>query len=349
MLELRTDSLTGRSVLVAENRAARPNEFGDCVLAEPAAGPAAVADRRSPAHAPQVAACPFCPGHEHITPPAVFEMPGADGRWQIRVVPNKYPAVTECAAIAAAEATSPAYPPATRIVPAVGVHEVIIESPRHVDHMSSLSASELGDVLATYAQRLRHWRDDERLAYGLVFKNQGQRAGASLVHVHSQFIALPAIPPAVESELGRAERMFRWYRGCRYCQLIEQERSHGQRVVFDGDGLIAFCPIASMQPYEVWLLPTEHHASFDDTPPELLERLAVVLHALAVRVESVVADGALNVLVRTAPWRVQCGDWCHWRFELLPRVIAMAGFELAGGMSINPVAPERAASKLRSV
>ena len=347
MLELRTDSLTGRSVLVAENRAARPNEFAEFAVDE-----AVSAGRTPDVHAPRVAECPFCPGHEHDTPPAVYELPNVEGGWQTRVVPNKYPAVSEAAGAPDARAsfrTRPTSPPATSIVPAVGIHEVIIESPRHIDRISALSAGEVRNVLNTYSLRLRHWRDDERLAYGLVFKNQGPRAGASLAHVHSQFIALPAIPPAVESELGRAERMFRWYGACPYCRLIEEERSHGERVVFDDGGLIALCPIASLQPYEVWLLPTEHQASFDDSPPGLLEQLAQLLHTVAGRVEAVVADGALNMLLRTAPWRVQCGEWCHWRIELLPRAIAMAGFELAGGMSINPVAPERAASKLRSV
>ena len=64
--------------------------------------------------------------------------------------------------------------------PALGVHEVIIESSRHVDRLSSLSVDELQDVLQTYAQRLRHWRADGRFAYGLVFKNQGPRAGRRL-------------------------------------------------------------------------------------------------------------------------------------------------------------------------
>ena len=69
---------------------------------------------------------------------------------------------------------------------------MIIESARHVDRMSALSVAELAEVLDAYRERLAHWRDERAsFEYGLVFKNLGAAAGASLAHVHSQLIALP--------------------------------------------------------------------------------------------------------------------------------------------------------------
>ena len=77
---------------------------------------------------------------------------------------------------------------------------------------------EFGDVLEAYAARLRHWRDDGRFRYGLVFKNQGPRAGASLAHLHSQLVALPAVPSNVGREMRRAEHDFDAQRSCPYCR-----------------------------------------------------------------------------------------------------------------------------------
>jgi UDPglucose--hexose-1-phosphate uridylyltransferase len=65
-------------------------------------------------------------------------------------------------------------------------------------------------------------------------------------------------------------------------------------------------------------------------------------------VEAVVPEAAYNLILRTAPWRGDSAQF-HWRIELLPRSCALAGFELATGLAINPVAPERAAGKLRSI
>jgi UDPglucose--hexose-1-phosphate uridylyltransferase len=333
---------------VAENRAARPNEFDEAWARE-------TLSRRAAEEAQ--AACPFCHGHEHRTPPAVYESLDAQGRWQVRAVPNRYPAVTlseEIASASTSRTTIPsAWPLSTRdsssAVPAIGVHEVIVESPRHVDRMSALGEVELRSVLESYAARLRYWRADGRFSYALVFKNQGPRAGASLAHVHSQLIVLPNVPPLVQAEMERAEREFSERQACPYCLLIEQERSTLERTVHESDSFVVFCPFASLQAYEVWLMPTKHSTSFEDLPSATFEDLSRVLHDVIRRVESVVPDAAYNLLLRTRPWRGCDAAWSHWRIELVPRTTALAGLELGAGVYINPVAPERAAGKLRSI
>jgi UDPglucose--hexose-1-phosphate uridylyltransferase len=337
MPEFRTDSLTGRSVIIAENRADRPNEFA------PAARQDAPSDATSGETPTAPFACPFCPGQESETPAAVYEQLGDDSRWRLRVVPNRYPALTP----------DPVLPhpnpfpegEGTCGQPSVGVHEVVIESARHVESVTALSVSEFGDVLEAYAQRLIHWRNDGRFRYGLVFKNVGRQAGASLSHVHSQLIALPEVPPVAERELNRATAEFESQPVCPYCRWISQERTSGERIVFERDGFMAFCPFASLLPYEVWLMPVGHEPWFERGGAT--ERLAGVLHDLLRRVEAVVPASGYNLLVRTAPWDEDVGSWCHWRIEILPRLASIAGLELATGVHINPLAPEHAARQMR--
>jgi UDPglucose--hexose-1-phosphate uridylyltransferase len=72
-----------------------------------------------------------------------------------------------------------------------------------------------------------------------------------------------------------------------------------------------------------------------------------VLHPLLARLESLVPAASYNLLLRTAPWNIDSGSWFHWRIELLPRVNPIAGLELATGMYINPIPPERAARNLQ--
>jgi UDPglucose--hexose-1-phosphate uridylyltransferase len=340
-------------VIVAENRALRPNEFGEDL--SPAVAPADVpsaAKQSGEADRSSAFVCPFCRGQEHRTPPAVFELADEQGAWLTRVVPNRFPAVTppqEAATLADELVNAAADVPGANVVTAIGAHEVVIESPRHIDRLGSLSASELRGVLDTYARRLRHWRDQGLFAYGLVFKNQGARAGASLAHLHSQLIALPSVPPTVAEERDRAASDYRRAQLCPYCQLIDQERRAATRMICDADGYLAFCPFASLQPYEAWLLPERHAPFFEDLEPDSLDQLASVLVDLVRRVEAVVPKAAYNMLLRTSPWHGEGRSWTHWRFEILPRSSDVAGFELASGVFINPLAPERAASKLRSI
>jgi UDPglucose--hexose-1-phosphate uridylyltransferase len=261
----------------------------------------------------------------------VFTRTDEDGHWRVRVVPNKFPAV-------ALDESS-----------AAGAHEVFIESARHVDRISALSVAEFADVLDAYRERLAHWRTSGRFEYGLVFKNLGAAAGASLAHVHSQLMALPQLPPPVAAEFKRAQQSLAEHGACPYCRLIEDERRTKERIVLEGDGLIAFCPYASLQPCEVWLMPTSHEPWFERRPqPSGDDSLAEMLHSLLARVEAILPRPAYNLLVRTAPWQDAAADCGHWRIEILPRTNPIAGFELATQIYINPLSPTRAAQQLRS-
>ena len=283
-----------------------------------------------PVAAASTADCPFCPGNESITPPEIYTRTDDAGRWRVRVVPNKFPAVA---------VDEPA---------AAGAHEVVIESPRHVDRMSKLSAGELADVLVAYRERLAHWRSGGRFQFGLVFKNFGAAGGASLSHVHSQIMALPHVPPPVAAEHRRAQQSLAEHGTCPYCRLIADERREQTRIVDDRDGLIAFCPYVSRQPHEVWLMPAAHEPWFEHRPETDLAPLASVLRSLLVRVEAVLPVPAYNLLLHTAPWHEDAAPAGHWRIEIVPRANPLAGFELATQIYINPLYPHRAAQQLRS-
>jgi len=291
--EFRTDPLTGRWILVAEGRSERPNDF------------------TTPGQ------CPFCPGQEADTPPAVFTVPGVDGGWQIRVVPNKFPAVT-------------------RDGPAYGVHEVIVEAPEHKLPFADLPADRLKQILDVYQGRLQSLRDDPRLRYAFVFKNHGPASGASRIHPHSQLVALEKVPLQVEQELRAAQR-----RGlCPYCQDLK----HPERIVLETDVITAIVPMAPKFPFEIWLTP-KRHASHFAASIGLAEALAAILRKL----KQAIGLEAYNLGLHTGP--LQAGElaYFHWRLEIVPRLTRLAGFELGTGVYIHEISPERAAKVLRGI
>ena len=155
--------------------------------------------------APAGLTCPFCAGHEAETPPPIATY-GANGKgkWLVRVVPNKFPAVTSMT-------PTPAELPRRRrdatALPGFGRHEVIIESPRHVASLSELTDAEAEAAFAAYRDRLRQLKAERQYRYVQIFKNVGPAAGASLEHVHSQLVALPDVPEVVEQELDGQRRV----------------------------------------------------------------------------------------------------------------------------------------------
>jgi len=317
MSELRRDLISGYSVLIAENRAARPQEF-----ARPA--------RRS------ADSCPFCRGQESQTPAAVAAYPHeADtAAWEVRVVPNKYPAVETTAV--------PGQDPS-----AVGVHEVIIESPHHVDSFSQVSDRQAELTMRAYRDRLLALRRERRLGHVLVFKNARAEGGASLEHTHSQLLATTTVPPVIQLESARAGEHRALHGSCIFCVLLAEEMA-GQRAVVQSQNFTAFCPYASRFPYEMWLLPTEHQTAFEDLPATQLAELGVFLRGLLRRLESCLGTPAYNYWLHNPPLRRSRHDDYHWHIEIAPRLSQLAGYELGTGCFINPVAPEYAADRLRS-
>jgi UDPglucose--hexose-1-phosphate uridylyltransferase len=308
MSELRHDALTGRLVLLAPGRADRPSTT-------PTAGPS-----------PSPASCPFCPGHEHETPPEVFRLgagaPDTPG-WRVRVVPNLYPIVSDEGGGAGAH----------------GAHEVIVVSP---DHAATFGA--LDDEAAVEAMTIMQERSRAHAASGRdhvqVFVNQGRAAGASIEHPHAQVIALEFVPPSVSVAVERFEDA--------KLDLVLGDQSDaigdGGGVVV-GDAVRAWCPRASASPFEVRVAALGAGPRFARATDGETLGVALVLRDVLDKVRRLLDDPPYNVVVHDAP---VAGDVTfHWWVEIVPRIAVVAGFELGTGVLVNTVDPANAAQLLR--
>ena len=332
MSELRKDPILGRWVIIATERAKRPDDF-----------------KGKPAESKfKSGQCPFCEGNEKVTPPEIMAIRSADSRpnekgWKIRVVPNKFPAVS-----IEGNLDKRGYGVYDRMA-GIGAHEVIIESPDHHASMVGLSEEQIRNVLWVYRQRMLDLKKDARLVFALIFKNVGDPAGASLEHTHSQLVATPIVPIRIKQEM-TGSKTFYDYRGrCLFCDIIDQEKEVKQRLVIDDEHFIAFCPFASRFPFETWILPKQHLTHFENTPQGDLPALARILKQVSVKIESVLSNAAYNLLIHTTPFNMDETEYYHWHIEIIPRITHVAGYEWGTGFYINPVPPEDAAKYLREV
>jgi UDPglucose--hexose-1-phosphate uridylyltransferase len=331
MPELRRDPVTGRWVIIATDRPKRPDDFHFERVT--------VAGREH---------CPFCPGHEAMTPPEVlaYRQPGSQPDtpgWDVRVVPNKFPALQ-------VEGT------VDRLgdgmfdrMSGIGAHEVIIETPDHDRTLAMQSESEIERVLWACRERMLDLKRDFRLTYILVFKNHGGAAGATLVHPHAQLIALPIVPDLVRDEIDGARRHFAVKQRCVYCDIVGQELRDEQRVVQETADAIAIAPYAPRFAFETWILPKRHGARFEEAPRHEYESTARLLKAVLQRMNRALETPPFNLVLHTSPFAEEVGDIYHWHIEIMPRLTRVAGFEWGTGFFINPTTPEEAAKVLRAV
>ncbi len=389
MPEFRKDPVSDHWVIVAPERASRPEQF-DPTQAD-----------RLPSR------CPFCRGNEDDTPETIAAYdrhghPVNDDTWQVRVIPNKYPALdmrqrptdgrgpneppsehppsdqqssdqqrpTERTSNGRPSSDHPAtkHPSTNRsadqtppppwsppggsglyeAIPGIGIHEVIVESPDHLDRFGALDAHQMRLAWLAYRDRLRHLSGNPRIAYGQLFKNSGAAAGASLEHVHSQLIGTPLVPTQIQTELARSRAYFERHGTCVFCAMIQAELADGTRIVSDSASFVAFCPFASQFPYETWILPKHHGSHFERAEDAEIGELALAVRDVLHRIELALDNPAFNFLIHTSPFRVSSVSYFHWHLEFFPRLTKTAGFEWGAGDYINTVSPEDAARRLRA-
>jgi UDPglucose--hexose-1-phosphate uridylyltransferase len=324
----------GRWVIVASERAKRPADFKNPPVALKSEGGAG---------------CPFCEGQEAVTPPEIFAIRAPTSKrnergWKVRVVPNKFPALRIEGNLDKRGAGL------YDRMNGIGAHEVIIETPQHLLSMTSLDEDHIKNILTVYKERMLDLKKDTRLVYGLIFKNVGDPAGASLEHTHSQLIATPVVPVRVQQEM-RGGRIFYDYRSrCLFCDIIAQELEDADRIVADNNAdFIAFCPYASRFPFETWILPKQHLTHFENITPELIDSLARMLKNVLTRGEKALNSPPYNFLIHSTPFNERQIETYHWHIEIIPRITRVAGFEWGTGFYINPVPPEDAAKYLREI
>lgn len=152
--------------------------------------------------------------------------------------------------------------------------------------------------------------------------------------------------PFVPGEMLEEERAFaRFAGGCVACTTIEAERTTEDRVVFENDSVLVVCPYWSGTPYELLILPKQHHAHLQDSSESSLAGIGRSLRDAMKVLGSTLGDVAYNVGFHSAPHQHE-GEY-HWHIHIWPNLVTQAGFERGTGVMINVIPPESAASALR--
>lgn len=334
---LRYDPTTSDWVIFAPSRSRRPHEMRRGALPASVSGPQSAR------------ACPFCPGSEHLTPPEIFALRKGthanNAGWQVRVVPNMFPALR----IEEDERSIEEGRPFFRFRGGCGAHEVIIESPEHDVFLGNQPVDQIEMLLRTLQARYLDLLRDARFKAIVMFKNHGESAGTSLRHPHCQLIATPVVPRHIRLKQEIAADYYDLMGQCLYAVLRDEELEANKRVLTTNNEFAAVLPFASHVPFEVWILPYAQLPSFGSVPTSALRSLAEILKTVLLKLFVGLDNPDFNLMIDTVPRGGEDEDFFLWHIQILPRLSTPAGFELGSGMSINTVLPEEAADYLRDV
>ncbi len=327
MSQFRQNPVTKNWVLIAPNRAKRPEDY----------------KTYSVMHGmPELdRSCVFCPGNESENTD-IYRAPEGEA-WEIRVIPNKFQALEHTTAYRHKEFyVSQA---------GVGEQEVIITR-KHNEPVALQSVALVERSLQTFVERYQTLGDDVNIGYVQIFHNHGRDSGASLVHPHYQLYAMRMVPPHFHNEISGCFHYYQTHRSCVYCDIIKEEVTIKDRLVYESEHFVVISAYASRSPFETWILPKRHSARFEEASPEELKHLAFVLKATLGQLYTKLSDPPLNFYFHTMPQKrnqliMHEESSFHWHLTIFPRISIWGGFEFSTGIPINPMPPEETAKFLR--
>ncbi|MGE0881741.1 MAG: galactose-1-phosphate uridylyltransferase [Acidimicrobiia bacterium] len=323
MSQLRLNPLTGRWVTIVAERAERPTDFAPRMAqVEGVARP-----------------CPFCPGNEDATLPALNTYNDAKGNWKVRAVPNLYPAFYGDEPLAVEN-----HGPVWTSAPASGLHEVLVFTPRHHAQFADLNDDECTLAMHATRDRMADHARNPRIRYTQAIVNYGREAGASLSHPHGQILGMGFVPGEIlDEEAGFA----RFEGGCLMCATLESEVAVNERVVIENDRVAIVCPYWSGTPFEMLVIPKQHELHMQDAADDDLAAVGCAIRDAVAGLRGLLGDVAYNIVFHAAP-HSHSGPF-HWHAHIWPFLVSIAGFERGTGVLINIKPPELAATDLRRI
>jgi len=257
------------------------------------------------------AVCFFCKGNESTTPPTLYQ--DADD-WNVRVFENAFPIVEN--------------------------HEVIVHSPYHDTDLPDLPTEQVVRYVRAILNRVNY--HTSRGKEVLVINNRGGKAGASILHPHSQVFALAGFPGILELEKDEALRYYNEHNSCYWCDEIVKEVGEGKRVVLETAHFIVFVPKASRWSYETILIPKAHRSNIEYMADVEISDFAEVLKTVCKSYDILLDKPDRNFWIHTQKYAPY-----HWHMGFIPHTKVPGGLEFGAGIWVSDRAtPEDAAKAL---
>ena len=283
--------------------------------------------------------CPFCPGSGKV--PEHYEILKYD---------NDFPVLSQ-------------NPPKPDDVPtgfyksaeSYGKCEVILYSPEHTSSLHQFSIEHIVKIIDLWTERFIELKKDERIKYIFIFENRGEMVGVTMPHPHGQIYGYPFIPKKLELELEACKEHYEANGGCLICDMLKDESSSGDRVIFENGDFLVFLPFFTEYPYGMYIASKNHKQNLTQFNEREKVNLAKALKETTGTLDSLFGF-AFPYMMCMHQDPVNSGDvseYYHFHIEFFPPMRAAdkqkfnASSETGVWAHANPTKPEEKAEELR--
>jgi UDPglucose--hexose-1-phosphate uridylyltransferase len=300
--------------------------------------------KAAPSAVPYDPACYLCPGNQRAggTTNPTYE--------------NVFSFVNDYAALLpelAAETIAPASP-LLLAEPARGLCKVLCYHPDHSLTLARMTTKEIRLVVDAWTREYLEMAALGWIKHVQIFENRGAMMGASNPHPHGQIWATEFIPDETALETETQSEYLARSGHCLLCDVLEDEQTAGERIVFENEHFAALVPWWAVWPFEVMLVARRHARALPEFTIKERDGLADALKRLTTRYDNLFETSFPYTMgFHQAPTDGE--DHLEWHFHahFYPPLLRsatvrkfMVGFEMLG-MPQRDITPEDAAEQLR--
>lgn len=284
--------------------------------------------------------CPFCPGSGKVPD---------EGFTVLRYL-NDFPALSQTPPDPDDVATG-----LFRTAPAYGRCEVLLYSDEHTKTLKELSVAHVHELAHMWQECFTDMAADEKIKYVYIFENRGEAVGVTMPHPHGQAYGYSFIPKKLADEIANAEAHLKETGRCLFCDVLEEERKDGRRILFENDSFCVYVPFFSPITYGVHIMAKRHVANLGQMSEQEICDLGETVRACAGMYDSLFdLPFPYMMCMHNAPVNGADHDQSfHFHIEFFPPLRAadkqqfFASSETGAGAWCNPTAPEEKAEQLR--
>jgi UDPglucose--hexose-1-phosphate uridylyltransferase len=237
-----------------------------------------------------------------------------------------------------------------------GICRVICYSPRHDLTMPLMQQGDIRNVVDIWAEQFRELGAMDGIGYVQIFENKGSQMGCSNPHPHGQIWADERVPLLPARECATQKEYQASKKRCLLCDYLALERNKKERIVLENGSFTVLVPFWAVWPYEVLVLPNNHHTSLLSLSDSERNDLADALKRIGTRYD--------NLFFTSFPYSMgihqkptdgnDYPEW-HFHFHFYPPLLRsatvqkfMVGYEMLA-MPQRDITAELAAEKLREM
>lgn len=283
--------------------------------------------------------CPFCPGSGKV--PDKFDVLEYD---------NDFPALSQDPPVPDDVANG-----FFKTAPSYGKCEVILYSPEHTVTLPELSLEHIGKLVDLWTERFRLMSEDGKIKYVFIFENRGEAVGVTMPHPHGQIYGYSFIPKKLQLETESCRDYYNEKGSCLFCDMLEEERRDGRRMIFENEDFSVFLPFFCEYPYGIYIAARGHKQNLTQFTERERMNLAAAVKYSAGTLDSLFGfKFPYMMCMHQNP--VNSGDYSkdyHFHIEFFPpmrsenKIKFNASSETGAWAHCNPTAPEEKAQELR--